>query len=39
MALLFPPLFVDDVLRVDVVFAPFIATPVAVEENGLEDMG
>lgn len=39
VTLLFPPLFVDDVLGFDVAPAPFLAASVTVEEDGLEDVG
>lgn len=38
VTLLFRPLLVEDMLRIDIVFAPFLAA-IAIEENGLEDVG
>lgn len=38
MTPLFLPLFVDDVLGFDVALATFLAVPVTVEEDGLEDI-
>lgn len=38
MTLLFPPLFRDDELGIDLPFTPFLAASVTVQEYGLENV-